>query len=278
MEKKKLLLVAISVGVFLVIAIGAAILVFGSGNNAGGMVSTRPIPPGSLVNAAIAFPAEQIQPVLPNEEDNPVQVSANNPDITVNSANENNIESGAVNSGSAYGNGSANGSGSAAAVSSAVSNYQDPPKDSSTVISVTRPSTAAVPDVPPSNRQVPAAQNPARTTAAASASAPPASAPKTGTVQTAASTAARPVPRTYDDFWVQTGSFTTVAGAEGVKNTLTEKGIASIIENRVLDGTTYYRVRVGPYTSRNEADYWLSLIKSIKGFEDSQIWQSQSTR
>jgi len=83
---------------------------------------------------------------------------------------------------------------------------------------------------------------------------------------------------TYDDFWVQAGSFSTIARAEGVKDTLANKGITSIIENRVLDGTTYYRVRVGPYTSKNEADYWLGLIQSINGFESSQVWQSQSTR
>ena len=63
-----------------------------------------------------------------------------------------------------------------------------------------------------------------------------------------------------------------------MKESLASKGIASVIENRVMDGTTYYRVRVGPYTSKNEADYWLSLIKSINGFEDSQVRQTQSRR
>jgi DedD protein len=37
-------------------------------------------------------------------------------------------------------------------------------------------------------------------------------------------------------------------------------------------------VRVGPYTSQNEADYWLALIKSIDGFGESQIWQNNAFR
>ncbi|MCL2479255.1 MAG: hypothetical protein FWF22_07120, partial [Treponema sp.] len=52
MEQKKLILVAISVGIFLVIAIGAAILVFGSSNTSPAMVSARAIPAGSPI-----FPA-----------------------------------------------------------------------------------------------------------------------------------------------------------------------------------------------------------------------------
>jgi hypothetical protein len=35
-------------------------------------------------------------------------------------------------------------------------------------------------------------------------------------------------------------------------------------------------VRVGPYTSQAEADYWLSLIKMLEGFEDSQVRQTSA--
>jgi DedD protein len=68
-----------------------------------------------------------------------------------------------------------------------------------------------------------------------------------------------------------------MARAEGVKETLASKGIASIIENREVDGIPRFRVRVGPYTSQDEADYWLRLIKEI-GFTDSMVWRSQSRR
>jgi DedD protein len=80
----------------------------------------------------------------------------------------------------------------------------------------------------------------------------------------------------YDTYWVQTGSFSTQNKAEGVKEILASKGITSIVENRNVDGKIFYRVRLGPYTSPREADYWLALIKTINGFEDSQVWKSQS--
>jgi DedD protein len=54
---------------------------------------------------------------------------------------------------------------------------------------------------------------------------------------------------------------------------LAGRGITAIIENRDVNGQNFYRVRVGPFTSQNEADYWLSVIKKIQGFEQSQIRQ-----
>jgi DedD protein len=80
------------------------------------------------------------------------------------------------------------------------------------------------------------------------------------------------------DYWVQTGAFSTQVRAEGVKETLAAKGITSIIENRAVDGKTWYRVRVGPYTSETEANYWLALVRSIDGFADSQVRQTVAAR
>jgi len=84
--------------------------------------------------------------------------------------------------------------------------------------------------------------------------------------------------KTHRDFWVQVGSFSTRERADGVKSTLDNKGLSAIITNQEVEGKTRYRVRVGPYTSQNEADYWLAMVKSIDGFQESQIWQSQSYR
>ena len=251
MEQKKLLLVAISVGVFLIIAMGAAILIFGSGSSTPGMVTSRPIQAGvsafpEITVAGDTFPPQitddQFQHDLSSIAGIPEDQTIIQFDAEINMDNANNNVSGS---------------------------------ESSAVISVARPSTAAVPDVAPSPRQA----APSRTPAPA-ASAAPAQTARTTTPATVPATAAsaRPAARTYNDFWVQTGSFSTVARAEGVKDTLADKGITSIIENRDIEGTTYYRVRVGPYTSRNEADYWLSLIQSINGFESSQVWQTQSVR
>jgi DedD protein len=84
--------------------------------------------------------------------------------------------------------------------------------------------------------------------------------------------------KTYNNYWVQTGAFSTKIRAEGAKESLASKGIASIIDNRDIDGKTWYRVRVGPYVSETEANYWLALVKSIDGFAESQIRLTQAVQ
>ncbi|MCL1814766.1 MAG: SPOR domain-containing protein [Treponema sp.] len=128
-----------------------------------------------------------------------------------------------------------------------------------TVINVPKPNAVAVPDVRPAAvRPAPAQVAPARPAPAVSSPA----APK----------------KAYRDYWVQAGSFSTRERADGVKATLGNKGITAVVTNQEINGNTYYRVRIGPYTSQNEADYWLAMVKSIDGFQDSQIWESQSYR
>jgi DedD protein len=260
MEKKKLLLVAVSVGVFLVIVIGASILIFTPRN-------TLPGPVEAAVKPSI--PAEIPSTAAPeNSAQQPVSVDA--ADMVKNSENIQGLQTPPP---------------TATAIQENVFYiYGENPNQAVTVektgdsgaqlvIDVPKPSTAAVPDVPPATPKPRTAAVPARQQTAPAVSAgrtPPAGAakPAPAAVQT----------NLYDDYWVQTGSFSTKARADGVKETLASKGIGSVIENREVEGKTFYRVRVGPYTSKNEADYWLSLIKSINGFEDSQILKSQSRR
>ncbi|MDR1804576.1 MAG: SPOR domain-containing protein [Treponema sp.] len=124
------------------------------------------------------------------------------------------------------------------------------------------------------------ASTPAKTTTtpAQTASRPAQTAPTQTTTVALTQPVSTAQTRAIDDFWVQTGAFSTVASAEGVKETLATKGITSIIENGNIDGKSLFRVRVGPYTSRNEANYWLALIKSIDGFEDSQVRTTENLR
>ena len=239
MEKRKLLLVAISVGLFLVVSIVAAIMIFQPGKPSSGAVANGPAQGTQVSTNSAPPPSYQLPPSGSSSLDavdlvrNPGDVPGLRP-----------APDGMIRQNSDY---YVTGDGTS----------------SETVISVPKPSSAAVPDTPPAGKAV-AAPRPAPARPAAQ---PVAAAPKPA-VQT----------RVYNDYWVQTGAFSTVATAEGVKSTLSSKGITSIIENRDVNGTTFFRVRVGPYTSQNEADYWLSLIKSIDGFEDSQVRQSQSTR
>ena len=267
MEQKKIIMVAISVGVFLVIAIGAAILVFGTENNAPAMARARTIPAGTSMVPGYTFPGDYSQPHI-------------NGDGATESDQDENAGSGIEIAANTDNDGSS-GSGSITIANGNTTSDITINENASTVISVARPSTTAVPDVAPTPRQTP--QTTARTTPTAatqnsSSSAASSSSSSSAPAAVPAAATARSTPRISDNFWIQAGSFSTVGRAEGVKETLESKGITSIIENRVVDGTMYYRVRIGPYTSRNEADYWLSLVKSISGFESSQIWQTPAVQ
>jgi DedD protein len=291
MEKKKLLLVAVSVGVFLVIVISAAILIFtpkaGSGGSGAGTVmsAARPIPAGASgtpvfegqtpiqilpQDQTLSGDAEQREPATLDAADlvrsaGEVQGIQAPPQATA--IQENHFYINGENPGDGYTVGKTDGNAAAGVI-----------------INVPKPSAAAVPDTPveSAGRSAPrqTTSRPAERPAPARSAAPakPAAAP--AAKPTAAPTtkpAAAPV-KTYNDYWVQTGAFTAKIRAEGVKETLSSKGITSIIENREVEGKTWYRVRVGPYTSENEANYWLALVKSIDGFSDSQVRMTRSQR
>ena len=271
-EKKKLLLVAVSVGVFLVIIFSTAILLLTPRAPAGGAAfsAAHPIPPGT---GALAFqhPPRLDYQDSAREADTPqmLQVAP-----VATATQETNVF---ITGGALAGEG-----------------------DTTVTITVPRPTTVAVPNVPPAAAarpatpvtqaapaaaQTPAAQ-PRPATPAQAAPATPAT-QATAAVPVAAAPAARPAPapqaaaaaqRVRNDYWIQTGAFTARIRAEGARENLASRGITSIIENREIDGRTWYRVRVGPYTTAEEANYWLSLVRSIDGFDSSQVRQTVSVR
>jgi DedD protein len=279
MEKKKLLLIAISVGIFLALTIGAAILVFApkdvSASSMAAGKSTGAVDTG--INVPAPASSNSPKPVIQNS--NPQPSSVDPVELAKEVPGLQQAPNGTNRQGSEFIVGG---------------------KSTETSISVPKPSTAAVPDAAPAGRAAPApaqatskpaasaapvaavtAQKPAASAHVQAAPKPAAAASQTQTKPAPTQTQAKPASiqtKVYNDYWVQTGAFSTIDNAEGVKKTLSSKGITSIIENREVNGKTVFRVRVGPYTSQNEANYWLSLIKSINGFEDSQVRQTQSRR
>ena len=115
---------------------------------------------------------------------------------------------------------------------------------------------------------------PAKTTAssAASSTGTKASSSKTSTaasssVSTKTATAntakANPITR----FWVQVAAYSNKKTAENARSVLSEKKINSDIytyeDNK---SKLFYRVRVGPFTTKSEAEYWQSKITEISDF------------
>ena len=171
-----------------------------------------------------------------------------------------------------------------------------------TVINVPKPNAPAVPEAKPAEKKPAAAAKPA--VQAAPAAKPAAAKPAAQAAPAAKPAAAKPVAKTttpaaakpaasapaakpaaaaetktiQKDYWVQAGAFLSKELADRAKSTLGNKGLSAVITNQEKDGDTYYRVRIGPYTSQNEADYWLAMLKAIDGFQDSRIFESKSYR
>jgi cell division protein FtsN len=91
----------------------------------------------------------------------------------------------------------------------------------------------------------------------------------------AARAAPKPAPQPREvsvtEYWIQAGSYTSPSRAQEVAASLEEQGLVSKITTRSLSAKTYYRVRIGPYMSKGEAEKFLEWVKAVKGFESSYI-------
>jgi DedD protein len=243
-EQKKLLLVAVSVGVFLLVTITAAMII----------LTPKMQPQDNAFLSSVPFSAGNVQ----NTErsgNNSLQPINNNPPITNNPQETNPIYN----------------------VVPETPAVIEKTGDDNLIVQIPRPISAAVPNAPETKTSTATNSTtvkPATTTTtpkpAATVTAP---APKPQTSAAPKSTAAVSA-KTINDYWIQTGAYSALVRAEDMKERLASNGLTSIIENRVIEGRLYYRVRLGPYTSEREANYWLSLVKSIEGFGESQVRQT----
>lgn len=80
-----------------------------------------------------------------------------------------------------------------------------------------------------------------------------------------------PPPQPARVYWIQAASFKNRTGADEMVATLAEKGITGRVQVSDVGGSPYFRVRVGPYPSRQEAEKFLSWVKGVKGLEQSYI-------
>jgi cell division septation protein DedD len=105
----------------------------------------------------------------------------------------------------------------------------------------------------------------------------------------AASTAVKPAARTPSatkpaatvrgpEYWIQTGSYKSQTRAEELSQMLTSKGLAGRVFSYAKSNETYFRVRIGPYVNEQEAEKFLSIVKTIQGLEASYISLVPGTR
>jgi len=248
-EMKKLLLVAVSVGVFLLVTITISLIILTP------KAKTQETSFSSSVPYSNARPIPDIMSNMP-EQVNLNTVRETNAPVAVNTDENGRPE---------------------------VVITSDRNNGDRLTIQVPRPVSAAIPETsqtvntPVTVTRAPATQPAASATRTQTAqpAATRTQAARTSTRSTTQSTDARSSgSRTINDYWIQTGAFSAIVRAEDAKETLATNGLISIIENRIIDGKTWYRVRLGPYTSEREANHWLTIVKAIDGFGESQVRQT----
>jgi DedD protein len=168
----------------------------------------------------------------------------------------------------------------------AAANSQDP-----TTIPATTPGSASTPvpaPLPTNGWAAPSASPqplPSATAAAKPAPAKPAPSPKPA-VQSApakpaassqavkTSAPAKPAAK-VDEYWIQAASFSSRGRADELKSSLAQKGVAALIAVKDIDGKSWYRVRIGPYGTKAEADGWVARIKSVPGCTEAYVAKTQ---
>jgi cell division protein FtsN len=73
------------------------------------------------------------------------------------------------------------------------------------------------------------------------------------------------------EYWIQAGSFQSRSKADTLNEKLAEHGFQGQVKTREINGVTYYRVRIGPYQNKKEAEKFLDWLKVLDGMGDSYI-------
>ena len=79
-------------------------------------------------------------------------------------------------------------------------------------------------------------------------------------------------------YWIQAGSYSSKKNAEEARNVLSAEKIASeIFTFTDANGNLFYRVRIGPYTTKSEAEYWQSRVALIEKLSGTKTYITESS-
>lgn len=79
-------------------------------------------------------------------------------------------------------------------------------------------------------------------------------------------------------YWVQVSALTSRKSADEARNKLGENQItADVFTYTDNKKQLFYRVRVGPYTTKSEAEYWRTKISKIDSFQNSSSYITSTT-
>lgn len=80
------------------------------------------------------------------------------------------------------------------------------------------------------------------------------------------------------EYWIQAASFKSKGKADEFKASLASSGLSSIIRTKDIDGQTYYQIRIGPYSTTGEANGWLARIRKLADCSDAYVSRVSAKR
>jgi cell division septation protein DedD len=273
MEQKRILWIVAAVGVFLLVVIGAALILYSPARQTEPELASAalqdttwiraPLNPqneqssgqtASTVSAqtgdtTLTVTSQPTQPAAPQSaQQNTLASGEKTGDVTVYTENARVYSSGVttIDLNSLKGQ---NGQDVAA------SNVQPV---SASVEAITKPATAAVAPVAAVSTKAPAVKPAPKPVATPAVIKSPA-----------------PLP---DQFWVQAASYASKKNADNAREALAVNKIpCEVFTYTDSKSKVYYRVRVGPYASKSEAEYWQSRIALIEEFANTQSYVTNAT-
>jgi DedD protein len=250
MEKKKIVLIAVIIGLFFFIALALPLSLL---STSPGVPSVSGVPKPSAPEPPPAAPASMDvrEPVV---NPPPTNVIINTYDENGDIANSQTVP----------------GADGSLTINLMPATRQEPAESASKPASS---GTASSAPAKPAETAKPAASAPA--SSAPAQTKPASSAPAKPAASSSSGGSSAPRAAAGYDYWVQSGSFTTEARAESAQKTLSGEGIPkTVVVTATVEGQKRFRVRSGPYLTKNEAESWLRLIKEMDGFGESYVSQT----
>ena len=90
----------------------------------------------------------------------------------------------------------------------------------------------------------------------------------------------QPTPRQVrvTEYWIQLIASPSRDRVSQAERTLTDYDLGGRVTTRDVDGQVFYRLRVGPYETKREAEQFLQWVRAIEGFGDAYISEEYPLR
>jgi cell division protein FtsN len=279
MEQKKTLWIIAASGVFLLVVIGAAMILYSPSSKKG---------PSAATVSAIQQPADmhtvQQQPPVSSDLPIPAGNKAADEKDSNSHVNEMTVISGTTNvygintntSGTAAGTGTTETDGTTTIDLNTLKTASSGSSASVQQEAAPVPATVQVQKKPESEASVRTIAPASKGTAVKAETAVKNTYKKAEPGSSAKPTVKKAVP--VPKYWVQAASFASKKIADDARAILDQNRIPSeVFTYKDSKNKTFYRVRIGPYTTRSEAEYWRTRIIQINEFKDTQSYITDSS-